>query len=81
MTTKTAPTLETLEGLLNEVCEWYGHVSKITGKMGRVKRGSEAYLDQLSDLWVELGVLSRKAQYAAEMIDAYQESLPEKEKA
>ncbi len=81
MTTKTVPTLETIEGLLTEVSEWYGHVSKIAGRMRRLKRGSEAYLDLLSDLWVELGVVSRKAQYAAELIDAYQESLPEEEKA
>jgi hypothetical protein len=32
-------------------------------------------LDLLPDLWREVDVLSRKAQYAAEMLDEFEESL------
>ncbi len=77
MATKTVPTLESVEGLVDEVDEWYGRVHKIRQKMGRVKRGSEAYQDLLADLWVELDWLKMKAEAAADAIDEYQESLPE----
>jgi hypothetical protein len=75
MKTKTAPTLATIERLFDEVDEWYGRVQKIRQKLGRLQRGSEAYLDLLPDLWTEADVLSRKAQYAAEMLDEFEESL------
>ncbi len=75
MKTKTPPTLETIERLFDEVDEWYGRVHKIRQKLGRLQRGSEAYLDLLPDLWTEVDVLSRKAQYAAEMLDEFEESL------
>jgi hypothetical protein len=75
MKTKTTPTLETIERLFDEVDEWYGRVHRIRQKLGRLKRGSEPYLDLLPDLWTEVDVLSRKAQYAAEMLDEFEESL------
>ncbi len=77
MATRTIPNLETVERLVDEVDEWYGRVHKIRQKMGRVKRGSEAYQDLLADLWVELDWLKMKAEAAADIIDEYQESLPE----
>jgi hypothetical protein len=86
MKTKTAPTLATIERLFDEVDEWYGRLQKIRQKLGRLQRGSEAYLDLLPDLWTEADVLGRsppspsrcrpaKAQYAAEMLDEFEESL------
>jgi hypothetical protein len=75
MKTKTTPTVETIERLFDEVDEWYGRVHRIRQKLGRLKRGSEPYLDLLPDLWTEVDVLSRKAQYAAEMLDEFEESL------
>jgi len=71
---KTPPTLETIERLFDEVDEWYGRVDTIRKKLGRLQRGSEAYLDLLPDLWTEVDVLSRKAQYAGEMLDEFEES-------
>ncbi len=79
MATRTIPSLETVERLVDEVDEWYGRVYKIRQKMGRVKRASEAYQGLLSDLWVELDWLKMKAEAAADIIDEYQESLPEDE--
>jgi hypothetical protein len=75
MKAKTAPTLATIERLFDEVDEWYGRVQKIRQKLSRLQRGGEAYLDLLPDLWTEADVLSRKAQYAVEMLDEFEESL------
>jgi hypothetical protein len=60
-----------------EVAQWYERVRKVRQKMSRVKLGSEAYQDLLSELWVELDWLKMKAEVAADAIDEYQESLPE----
>jgi len=75
MSAKTAPAIETVERLFDEVDEWYQRVHGVRQKLAKLKRGSEAYLDLLSDLWVEADVLSRKAAQAAEALDEFQESL------
>jgi hypothetical protein len=77
MVTRMAPTLETVEGLVAEVEQWYERVRKVRRKMSRVKIGSDDYQDLLSELWVELDWLKMKAEVAADAIDEYQESLPE----
>jgi len=77
MATKTAPRLDTVEGLIEEVEEWSGRVHRIRQKMSRVKRESDPYQDLLSELSVELDWLKMKAEVAAEAIDEYHESLPE----
>ena len=41
MATKIVPSLDTVEGLIVEVEEWYGRVRKIRQKMIRVGRGSD----------------------------------------
>jgi len=77
MATKIVPSLETVEGLIEEVEEWYERVRKIRQKMSGVERGSDPYQDLLSELSVELDWLKMKAEVAAEAIDEYHESLPE----
>jgi reverse gyrase len=77
MATKIVPSLETVEGLIVEVEEWYERVRKIRQKMTCVERGSDPYQDLLSELWVELEWLKMKAEVAADAID--DESLPEDE--
>jgi len=79
MATKTAPRLDTVEGLIEEVEEWSGRVHRIRQKMSRVERESDPYQDLLSELSVELDWLKMKAEVAAEAIDEYHESLPEDE--
>jgi predicted nucleic acid-binding Zn-ribbon protein len=79
MATKTAPTLDTVERLIEEVEEWSGRVHRIRQKMSRVKRENDPYQDLLSELSVELDWLKMKAEAAAEAIDEYHESLPEDE--
>ena len=77
MATKTAPTLDTVERLIEEVEEWSGRVHRICQKMSRVKRESDSYQDLLSELSVQLDWLKMKAEAAADAIDEYHESLPE----
>ena len=79
MATKIVPSLETVEGLIVEVEEWYERVRKIRQKMTCVERGSDPYQDLLSELWVELEWLKMKAEVAADAIDEYHESLTEDE--
>jgi chromosome segregation ATPase len=79
MTTITAPRIETVERLIEEVEEWSGRVHKIRQKMTRTKRESEPYQDLLCQLSAELFWLKMKAEHAAEAIDEYHESLPEDE--
>jgi uncharacterized coiled-coil DUF342 family protein len=79
MATKTAPRLDTVERLIEEVEEWSGRVHRIRQKMSRVKRESDSYQDLLSELSVELDWLKMKAEAAADAIDEYHESLPEEE--
>ena len=77
MATKIVPSLETVEGLIVEVEQWYERVRKIRQKMTAVERGSDPYQDLLSELWVELDWLKMKAEAAVDAIDEYQDSLPE----
>ena len=79
MTTKTAPRLETVERLIEDVEEWYERIRKIRQKMSGVERGSDPYQELLSELSVYLDWLKMKAEVAAEAIDEYHESLPEDE--
>jgi hypothetical protein len=79
MTTKTAPRIETVERLIEEVEQWSGRVHKARQRMCRVKRESDPYQDLLSELSVYLDWLKMKAGVAAEAIDEYHESLPEDE--
>jgi hypothetical protein len=77
MATKTAPSLSTVERLLDEVDEWYGRVQGIRQKLALLPRGSEAYLDLLPDLDVELDTLRLKTQHALEALEEFEDSLPE----
>lgn len=67
MAAKIVPSLETVEGLVAEVEEWYERVRKIRQEMTRVQRGSDQ--DLLSELWFELEWLKMKAEAAADAID------------
>jgi hypothetical protein len=79
MGTKIVPSLETVEGLIVDVEEWYERIRKIRQKMSGVRRESDPYQDLLSELSVYLDWLKMKAEVAAEAIDEYHESLPEDE--
>ena len=77
MATKTAPNLSTVERLLDEVDEWCGRVQEIRQRLSTLPRASEAYLDLLPDLEVELDTLRLKTQHALEALEEFEDSLPE----
>jgi hypothetical protein len=77
MATKTAPNLSTVERLLDEVDEWSGRVQEVRQKLAPLPRGSEAYLDLLPDLEVELDMLRLKTEHALEALEEFEDSLPE----
>jgi hypothetical protein len=69
----------TLERLLDEVDEWYHRFHKVREKLNRTSRGSEAYLDVLPDLEVELDLLRIKVEHAHQAIEEFEESLTDEE--
>jgi len=77
MATKTAPNLSTVERLLEEVDECCGRVQEVRQRLAPLPRGSEAYLDLLPDLDVELDTLRLKTQHALEALEEFEDSLPE----
>ena len=77
--TKTVPTLSTVEQLLDEVEEWSNRLQKVRHKLGRLRRGGEAYLELLPDLEVALDVLKNKAQHSHEALEKFEESLVDTE--
>ena len=77
MATKTAPKLSTVERLLGEVDGGYGRVQEIRQRLALLPRGSEAYLDLLPDLDVELDTLRLKTQHALQALEEFEDSLPE----
>ena len=79
MPAKTAPGLETVERLFDEVDEWYARVRKIRQRLARLKPGSEPYLDLLPDLSVEADVLKRKVEAASDGLEEFEDALPEDE--
>jgi uncharacterized coiled-coil DUF342 family protein len=79
MATQTTPTLSTVERLLDEVGEWSNRLKKVRQKLGRLRRGSEAYPELLPDLEVALDVLRSKAQHAHKALEEFEESLTDTE--
>ena len=77
MATKTAPTLSTIERLLEEVDECCERVQEVRQRLAPLPRGSEAYLGLLPDLDVELDTLRLKTQHALEALEEFEDSLPE----
>jgi hypothetical protein len=62
--------------MLDEVQEYAHAVEAVRHKLKHHKVGSAAYHDLLPDLSVQLDVLRLKAEYAAQALEEYEESLP-----
>ncbi len=77
--TRNAPPtpLDTIEAILDEVEEYSDIVQKLRRKLSRLPRASERYLDLLAELEVELDVLNGKVEWAHEVIEKFNESLPD----
>ncbi len=68
MSTRSAPSLSTVERILDEVDEWYARVHRIRQRSARLLSGSPAHLDLLPELEVELAVLKNKSEWAAQTL-------------
>jgi hypothetical protein len=78
VTTDASSLLDAVETIAEEVItEGVPKYEKLLAKLRRAKRGSEAYQDLLSELWVAAEVLKVKAEEAMEVIDEYTETLPD----
>ncbi len=79
MATRVAPTLSTIERMLDEVEEYARHVQETRRKLKRLKPGSAAYHDLLPDLSVQLDVLNIKVKHAWQALEEYEESLSDED--
>jgi hypothetical protein len=78
VTTDVSSLLDAVETIAEEVIiEGVPKYEKLLAKLRRAKRGSEAYQDLLSELWVAAQVLKVKAEEAMTVIDEYMETLPD----
>src|SRR5260370_13727889 len=75
---KTVPSLETMEGYLEEIAEYYAELEKLHRKLKSLKRGSEAYLDLLlGDLPAAAEILRSKCERTIKIADEILDSLPD----
>jgi hypothetical protein len=78
VTSDASSLLDAVETIAEEVItEGVPRYEKLLAKLRRAKRGSEAYQDLLSELWVAAEVLKVKAEEAMTVIDEYKETLPD----
>ena len=75
--TKTEMTLETLEAVLEEAVEAYGEIDRLRHKLLRLKRGSDAYYDVMTELSVAAIVLGAKCQSLDNITDEIIDAMPE----
>ena len=70
--------LDTVETIVQEVeTEGISPYRAALDELRRQKRGTEAYQEALVELWTAADVLKIKAEAASEVIDEYEETLPE----
>jgi hypothetical protein len=70
--------LHALETIVEEVItDGVPAYDNLIAKLRRAKRGTQAYQDVLSELWVAADVLKVKAEAAMQAIDEYTETLPD----
>jgi hypothetical protein len=79
MPTRTTPTIDTIERLVDEVQAWASRVNEIRDKMSRLQLGSQPWVDLLPGLNVELDWLEEKSKHAAQAIDEFIDGLPDDE--
>jgi len=75
--TKTGPTLETLETKMREAAEAYREMERLQIRLSRLKRGSDRYLDMLPDISVAATVLGAKCESLEKITDEISEARPD----
>jgi hypothetical protein len=75
--TKTGPTLETLETKMREAAEAYREMQRLQIRLSRLKRGSDRYLDMLPDISVAATGLGAKCESLEKITDEISEARPD----
>jgi hypothetical protein len=76
-TTKTKLSLDLFELILDEAVEICQRLERLRSKLRRVKRGSEAYFDLMSEIGVAAGEMNIKTESLMKENDAIVDALPD----
>ena len=74
---RTGATPETLERKLEEAAEAHGEMDRLRHKLSRLKRGSDAYFDVMSQISVAATVLKAKCESLENITDEIIDALPD----
>ena len=69
--------METLERKLQEAADAYGEMDRLRHKLSRLKRGSDAYLNAMSEIAVAATVLKVKCESLENITDEITDALPD----
>jgi hypothetical protein len=78
-TAKTKPSLELFELILDEAVEICQRMERLRAKLRRVKRGSEAYFDVMSEIAVAAGELNIKTRSIEREDERITDAMPDDE--
>jgi hypothetical protein len=78
-TTKTKPSLDLFELILDEAGEICQRIERLRSKLRRLKRGSEAYFDVMSEVAVAVGEMNIKTESLMREHDAIIDAMPDDE--
>jgi hypothetical protein len=69
--------LQAAETLIDETLDACEPYAKLVHRLRALRRGSEQYLDMLSDVAVAAEILSAKAEQVGEIIDRVMDTIPD----
>jgi len=76
-TSKTKPSLDLFELILDEAVEICQRMQRLRSKLRRLKRGSEAYFDVMSEIAVAAGEMNVKTESLMRENDAITDAMPD----
>jgi hypothetical protein len=76
-TTKTKPSFDLFELILDEAVEICQRIERLRSNLRRLKRGSEAYFDMMSEIAVAAGVMNVKTESLMRERDAIIDAMPD----
>ena len=76
-TTKTKPSLDLFELILDEAVEICQRIERLRSKLRRLKRGSEAYFDVMSEIAVAAVEMNVKTESLMRENDAITDAMPD----
>ena len=75
--TKTKPSLDLFELILDEAVEICQRIERLRSKLRRLKRGSDAYFDVMSEIAVAAGEMNIKTESLMREHDAIIDAMPD----